>query len=49
MRPDSGLLWSPWFRIIVENFLDKWWADLDAAVGSNRFLETDKVHDLRVA
>ena len=49
MHPDSGLLWSPWFRIMVDNFLDKWWEELDAAVGSDRFLETDKVHDLRTA
>ena len=28
MRPESGLLWSPWFRIIVDKFLVHWWADL---------------------
>jgi hypothetical protein len=29
MLPESGLLWSPWFRIIVTRFLvPKWWANL---------------------
>ncbi|KAK9793172.1 hypothetical protein WJX73_004249 [Symbiochloris irregularis] len=28
MAPSSGLKWSPWFRILVENHLDGWWQDL---------------------
>lgn len=30
MRPEHGLRWSPWFRIIAEHFLAAWWKDLDA-------------------
>ena len=26
MQPSSGLLWSPWFKIIAEKFLPYWWA-----------------------
>ena len=26
MKPSSGLLWSPWFKIIAEKFLPHWWA-----------------------
>ena len=29
MRPESGLKWSPWFRIIAERFLPTWWNRLD--------------------
>lgn len=40
MLPSSGLLWSPWFRILVERFLSAWWADLSVT------LTTDKLQDL---
>jgi len=29
MHPSSGLLWSPWFRIIAQKWLQSWWANLD--------------------
>ena len=29
MDPSSGLLWSPWFRVIADTWLFDWWADLD--------------------
>ena len=35
MAPSSGLLWSPWFRIIAEHLLEGWWRDLDHTLGSN--------------
>lgn len=37
MKPSSGLLWSPWFRIIAEKFLVHWWSDLDVTINTNRF------------
>ncbi len=47
MDPNSGLLWSPWFRIIAENFLNTWWNDADAVLsGDKKHLETDKVHKI---
>lgn len=33
LDPASGLLWSPWFRIIAARFLPAWWDDLDGALG----------------
>ena len=39
MEPSNGLLWSPWFRIIVTEFLTSWWNDLD------RTLKTDDAED----
>ena len=44
MAPSSGLLWSPWFRIIVEKFLIKWWKSLDAALTTDKFLEVKTIH-----
>jgi isopentenyl-diphosphate delta-isomerase len=32
MLPGSGLLWSPWFRLIAEHLLVEWWEDLGAAL-----------------
>jgi len=48
MHPGSGLLWSPWFRIIAENFLDRWWADLDATLTTNEHVDTQTIHRLTV-
>lgn len=31
MDPASGLLWSPWFRIIAAELLPEWWKRLDEA------------------
>lgn len=49
MRPDSGLMWSPWFRIIADRFLDQWWQKLDAALSSDQFVDTATVHRLEAA
>jgi isopentenyl-diphosphate Delta-isomerase len=49
MDPSSGLLWSPWFRIIAEKFLSKWWSDADSILSGEspkKHLETDKVHKI---
>mmetsp|Transcript_31223 Transcript_31223/g.52206 ORF Transcript_31223/g.52206 Transcript_31223/m.52206 type:complete len:773 (-) Transcript_31223:287-2605(-) len=37
MDPSSGLLWSPWFRIIAEQFLVHWWDDLDTTLATDKF------------
>jgi len=41
MDPSSGLLWSPWFRVICDTWLWGWWADLEET------LTTDKHVDLK--
>ena len=35
MHVNSGMLWSPWFRIIVDSFLIHWWKDLDRTLTTN--------------
>lgn len=44
MQPDSGLLWSPWFRIIVENFLVHWWKDLNKTLTTNMFVDYKTIY-----
>jgi isopentenyl-diphosphate delta-isomerase type 1 len=52
MLPESGLRWSPWFRIIARQWLlpsaenggGGWWRDLDAALRRERHGDYDKVH-----
>lgn len=43
MDPSSGLLWSPWFRIIAKKFLEKWWIDLDLTLSTNKFVNYEKI------
>lgn len=44
MDSKSGLSWSPWFRIIVQDFLSKWWADLDETMLTNKWVDTRSIH-----
>jgi isopentenyl-diphosphate delta-isomerase len=44
MDPSSGLRWSPWFRIIAERFLHEWWADLDAALTTDKYVDVETIH-----
>jgi isopentenyl-diphosphate delta-isomerase type 1 len=45
MRPESGLLWSPWFRIIAERFLlPRWWPDLDATINTDAHADFATIH-----
>ena len=44
MDPSSGLRWSPWFRIIAEKFLHAWWADLDAALSTDKYVDVKNIH-----
>ena len=44
MKSNSGLLWSPWFRIIVEKFLVHWWDDLDRTMNTNDFVDCQRIY-----
>lgn len=44
MKPDSGMLWSPWFRIIVEKFLIHWWNDLNITLTTNEFTDYKTIY-----
>jgi len=44
MKPESGLLWSPWFRIIVERFLVNWWKDLDETFKTDKWVDLKSIH-----
>ena len=44
MNPSTGLLWSPWFRIIVENFLVHWWKDLSVTLETNKFVDVKSIY-----
>ena len=46
MNPKSGLLWSPWFKIIAENFLEKWWRDLDETLTSEIHVDARTIHHI---
>lgn len=48
MQPDSGLRWSPWFRIIAKNFLYKWWDDLDGVLKRGEHADWQGIHKLSV-
>lgn len=44
MSPSSGLLWSPWFRIIAEQFLPHWWANLQETLTTDKYVDTYTIH-----
>ena len=46
MMADPTLRWSPWFRIICERFLDTWWEDLDATIGSDAHVDLGTIHEV---
>ena len=46
MRPESGLAWSPWFRIIAQNFLEEWWADLDCVLHQQAHRDWGTIHKI---
>lgn len=45
MHPDSGLRWSPWFRIIAEHFLARWWGNLDSILAEKGPLDP-RIHKI---
>ena len=44
MHSNSGMLWSPWFRIIVDSFLIHWWKDLDRTLTTNDFTDYKTIY-----
>lgn len=46
MSPKSGLKWSPWFRIIANNFLKTWWGDLHGVLTTDKYVDTKTIHRL---
>ena len=47
MDPQSGLRWSPWFRIIAQTWLQDWWSDLNEALrGSEKHIDLEKIHKI---
>ena len=44
MDAESGLQWSPWFRIIVAEFLDRWWKDFFSPCGDQKVSQCAKIH-----
>jgi isopentenyl-diphosphate delta-isomerase len=46
MDPGSGLKWSPWFRIIADNFLPTWWDDLDAVLAEGKHADAATIHKI---
>jgi isopentenyl-diphosphate delta-isomerase len=44
MLSKSGLRWSPWFRIIADNFLPDWWTNLDAVISTDTFVDVKTIH-----
>eukprot|EP01024_Parvocaulis_polyphysoides_P010122 TRINITY_DN13352_c0_g1_i2.p3 TRINITY_DN13352_c0_g1~~TRINITY_DN13352_c0_g1_i2.p3 ORF type:complete len:130 (-),score=30.31 TRINITY_DN13352_c0_g1_i2:59-448(-) len=45
MMQTEGLKWSPWFRIIVDNFLQEWWSDLESVFSTDKYVD-GKIHVL---
>lgn len=37
-------LWSPWFRIIVQRFLEPWWKDLNTALTTDKYVDFKTIH-----
>jgi farnesyl-diphosphate farnesyltransferase len=44
MQPNSGLLWSPWFRIIAEKFLVHWWKDLSLTLTTDTYCDYNTIY-----
>ena len=43
IHPESGLKWSPWFRIIVKEFLLEWFEDLDTLFTSDKYVNLEEI------
>ena len=46
MAPSSGLAWSPWFQILVNNHLERWWRDLGSTLHEQQPAEWTKIYDV---
>ena len=45
MLNDSSLLFSPWFRLIVQKWLVTWWKDLDKAMNTDAVCDYKNIHE----
>ena len=45
MLKDKSLLFSPWFRLIVQRWLLTWWKDLDAALNTSKYCDYEHIHE----
>ena len=46
MQPSSGLLWSPWFRILATHFLESWWQDVDVTLQTDQHVDLHMIHKI---
>jgi isopentenyl-diphosphate delta-isomerase len=46
MKEEKGLRWSPWFRIIVDRFLWKWWENIDEVFATDKFVDEQSIHEV---
>ena len=46
MQKDSGLIWSPWFRKIVDQFFDTWTKDIDETINTEKCVDLNTIHRL---
>ena len=45
MLNDPSLLFSPWFRLIVQKWLVTWWKDLDKAMNTDAFCNYKTIYE----
>ena len=45
MLKDTSLLFSPWFRLIVQKWLVTWWKNLDKAMTTQAFCDYETIHE----
>eukprot|EP00405_Crypthecodinium_cohnii_P015076 CAMPEP_0206461530 /NCGR_PEP_ID=MMETSP0324_2-20121206/25423_1 /ASSEMBLY_ACC=CAM_ASM_000836 /TAXON_ID=2866 /ORGANISM="Crypthecodinium cohnii, Strain Seligo" /LENGTH=793 /DNA_ID=CAMNT_0053933483 /DNA_START=13 /DNA_END=2394 /DNA_ORIENTATION=- len=41
-NPDQS--WSPWFKILMSNFVNKWWGDLTKTFTTNEYTDFKKIY-----
>lgn len=44
MMNDGNLKWSPWFRILADEFLPQWWQNLDMTLTTDTFVDQSRIH-----
>lgn len=44
MLTDESLLFSPWFRLIVQKWLKTWWEDLEKTMTTDTFCDFKNIH-----
>jgi len=45
MLGNPQLLFSPWFRLIVQKWLLMWWKDLDTTLTTNKYCDYENIHE----